>query len=627
MTPNNRMWTRRDVGRLAAGAGATAALPKGWAMAADATATRGIAHGVSAFGDLKYPAGFERFDYANPDAPVGGTYSTGIGGGTFDSLNNLILKGNPAVGVGLTFDTLMTSADDEADSLYGLVAKSIEYPETRLWAAFELREEARFSDGTPVTAEDVVFTFETLRDKGHPSYRIQLAAVTSVTAEGPLRVRYEFHPDAARRDLPMSVAGLPILSKAYYQIHDFTRTTLDPILGSGPYIIEKAEPNRNITYLRRADYWGWHLPVMQGRWNFERIRFEYFRDRSAQFEAFKAGTFTFNEEYWSKLWATGYDFPALNRGDVVREVIADNTPSGSQGYWFNLRREKFDDPGLREAISMAFDFEWSNKTLFYGLYNRTESFFQGGPMQAQGKPTPGELALLEPLADQLPPGVLDNPAYVSPVSNASGRNRASLRIAARLLDEAGWQVRDGIRHNDKGEPLVIEFLETSGSAFDRITIPFTKNLKKIGIDARHRQVDPAQYQRRVETFDFDIVVSRKVMRLTPGIELRRYFHSGSANSEGSQNYAGVASPAVDSLIDAVERAADRQQLTNAVMALDRVLRAMHIWVPQWNKGTHTLAYWDIYGRPEVETLYSLGDIDLWWIDPQKHDRLRDKVGN
>ncbi len=378
--------------------------------------------------------------------------------------------------------------------------------------------------------------------------------------------------------------------------------------------------------MRRADYWGWHLPVNRGRWNFERIRFEYFRDRSAQFEAFKAGTFTFNEEFWSKLWATGYDFPALNRGDVVREVIPDNTPSGSQGYWFNLRRKKFDDPRVREAISMAFDFEWSNKTLFYGLYNRTESFFQGGPMQAQGKPTPGELALLEPLADQLPPGVLDNPAYVSLVSDGSGRNRNALRKAARLLVEAGWQIRDGIRHNEMGEPLVIEFLETSGSAFDRITIPFTKNLKKIGIDARHRQVDPAQYQRRVETFDFDIVVSRKVMSLTPGVELRRYFHSDSAKSEGSQNYAGVANPAVDSLVDAVERATDRQQLTNAVMALDRVLRAMQIWVPQWNKGTHTVAYWNIYGRPDVDHLNSIGEFDLWWIDPDKHARLKDKVG-
>ena len=619
-------WTRRDVGRLAAGAGAIAALPPGLAPGLAWGAGTTVSHGVSAFGDLKYPAGFARFDYVNPDAPVGGVFSTGYGGGTFDSLNTHILKGNPAIGMGLTFDSLMTGADDEADSIYGLVARSIEYPPDRLWAAFELRQEARFSDGSPVTAEDLVFTFEILRDKGHPSFRLQLAAVTGVTAEGPLRVRYDFHPEAPRRDLPMTVAGLPILSKAYYQTRDFTESTLEAPLASGPYMVEKAVPNRTISYRRRDDYWGWHLPVNRGRWNYGRIRFEYFRDRSASFEAFKAGTYTFNEEFWSKLWATGYDFPALRRGDVVRETIPDNTPSGSQGYWFNLRRKKFQDPKVREAISIAFDFEWSNSRLFYKLYNRTDSFFEGGPMQAAGKPTPGELALLEPLADQLPPGVIDDPAYVPPVSDGSGRNRTSLRRAAQLLDDAGWKVRDGLRRNDKGETLTIEFLETSGSAFDRITVPYTKNLRKIGVDAQHRQVDPAQYARRIETFDFDIVVSRKVMRLTPGVELRRYFHSSSANSDGSQNYAGVASPVVDALIDAIERTTNRQQLTNAVKALDRVLRAMHIWVPQWHKGTHTLAYWDIYGRPAVEPLLSLGEIDLWWIDPEKHARLKDQVG-
>ncbi len=620
------IWTRRDVGRLAAGAGAIAVLPPGLAPGLAWGAGTTVSHGVSAFGDLKYPAGFARFDYVNPDAPVGGVFSTGYGGGTFDSLNTHILKGNPAIGMGLTFDSLMTGADDEADSIYGLVARSIEYPADRLWAAFELRQEARFSDGSPVTAEDLVFTFEILRDKGHPSFRLQLAAVTGVTAEGPLRVRYDFHPEAPRRDLPMTVAGLPILSKAYYQTRDFTESTLEAPLASGPYMVEKAVPNRTITYRRRDDYWGWHLPVNRGRWNYGRIRFEYFRDRSASFEAFKAGAYTFNEEFWSKLWATGYDFPALRRGDVVRETIPDNTPSGSQGYWFNLRRKKFQDPKVREAISISFDFEWSNSRLFYKLYNRTDSFFEGGTMQAAGKPTPGELALLEPLADQLPPGVIDDPAYAPPVSDGSGRNRKSLRRAAQLLDDAGWKVRDGLRRNDKGETLTIEFLETSGSAFDRITVPYTKNLKKIGVDAQHRQVDPAQYARRIETFDFDIVVSRKVMRLTPGVELRRYFHSGSANSDGSQNYAGVASPVVDALIDAIERTTNRQQLTNAVKALDRVLRAMHIWVPQWHKGTHTLAYWDIYGRPAVEPLLSLGEIDLWWIDPEKHARLKDQVG-
>ncbi|MFQ5565956.1 MAG: extracellular solute-binding protein [Paracoccaceae bacterium] len=620
-------WTRRDIGRLAAGAGALTALPPVLAPGPALGAGTKVAHGVSAFGDLKYPADFDHFDYADPDAPVGGTFSTGASGFTFDSLNQFILKGNAAFGLGVTRDSLMVSADDEADSLYGLVAKSIEYPEDRLWAAFELREEARWSDGSPITAEDLVFTFETLRDKGHPSYKVLLAAVTGVTAEGPLRVRYDFHPQAPRRDLPMTVAGLSIISKAWYQTHDFTQSSLEPPLASGPYMVEKVEPGRTIVYRRRDDYWGWHLPVNRGRWNFERIRFEYFREPSAFFEAFKSGTFTFNEEFWSKRWATGYDFPAIASGDIVREVIPDNRPSGSQGYWFNTRRPQFSDPRVRKAISLGFDFEWSNSRLFYQLYTRTDSFFEGGPMQAQGKPSPGELAVLEPLADLLPPSVLDDPAYVPPVSDGSGRNRRALRESSRLLDAAGWPVRDGMRRNEKGETLSVVFLEAAGSAFDRITIPYVKNLRKIGIDASRRAVDAAQYKQRVERFDFDIVVDRKGMSLTPGVELRDYFHSASANSKGSENYAGVANPAVDALIDSIERATSREQLTHVVKALDRVLRAMHIWVPQWHKGSHTLAYWDIYDRPEIKPKYARGVIDLWWIDRARHARLKNQVGD
>jgi microcin C transport system substrate-binding protein len=612
-------WTRRDLGLLAISASTIAALPTAASLGAETT----LAHGVSAFGDLKYPDGFDHFDYVNPDAPVGGTFSTGVGG-TFDSLNPFILKGNPAAGMTLTFDSLMTRADDEPDSLYGLIAASVEYPPDRLWAAFDLRPDARFSDGSPIMAEDVVFTFESLRERGHPSYRVVLTAITNVTAENPRRVRFDFHAEAPRRDLPMIVSNISILSKTYYETHDFTESTIEPPLGSGPYMVEKAEPNHNITYRRRDDYWGWHLPVNRGRWNFERIRFEYFRDRSASFEAFKAGTYTFNEEFWSKLWATGYDFPAIQRGDVVREVIPDNNPSGAQGFWFNLRRKKFQDPRVRQAIAMAFDFEWSNKTLFYDLYSRTDSFFEGGPMQAEGKPTPGELALLRPLADELPPGVLDEPAQSPVPTDGSGRNRDALRAAGKLLDEAGWKVVDGVRQKD-GERLEFEFLLTS-EGFERITIPYIRNLERIGAKGNARTIDPSQYKRRMDDYDFDITVSRKVMSLTPGVELKDYFHSSSANSPGSDNTAGVNDPAVDALIDVIERATDRALLTDAVKALDRVLRAMHIWVPQWNKGSHTLAYWDIYARPEVLPAYARGVIDMWWIDRDKHARLKDQVG-
>ena len=615
-------WTRRDVGKLAAGAAALGLLPRG------ASAQEVIrAHGVSAFGQLKYGADFEMFDYATPEAPKGGTFSFGYGGITFDSLNPFILKGNPALGLTLGFDQLMVGADDEADAMYALVAQEIAYPEDRMYAAFTLNPEARFSDGSRITAEDVVFTFDTLREKGHPSYRVMLQGVTGATAESEDRVRFDFHEDAARRDLPMAVASLPVLPRKLFETRDFAESSLEPIMGSGPYAVEEADQGRQITYRRREDYWARDLPVNRGRWHFDRIRIEYFRDRSAAFEAFKAGQFTFNEEFWSKLWATGYDFPAVNDGAVVRETIPDNRPAGAQGYWFNLRRAKFSDPRVREAIGLCFDFEWSNKTLFYGLYSRTDSFFEGGPMQAEGKPTPGELRLLEPLADKLPEGVLDEAAYVPPETDGSGRNRRNLRQAGRLLDQAGWTVQDGVRRNADGEALRIEFLSNSPS-FERITVPYTQSLQRIGIEATTRQIDAAQYKRRVDNFDFDIVVDRKSMSLTPGVELRTHFHSDSAESPGSENLAGVAHPAVDALVEAVTRAESREDLTHAVQALDRVLRALHIWVPQWHKPSHHLAYWDIYGHAPVERKpeFARGVIDLWWVDPEKYEALRGRLG-
>ncbi|MBY8974207.1 ABC transporter substrate-binding protein [Rhodobacteraceae bacterium NNCM2] len=613
--------TRRDLGKLALGAGTFAALP-GLARAENI-----VAHGVSAFGDLKYGPDFKMFDYVVADAPVGGTFSTGVGG-TFDSLNAFAFKGNAAALTALTFDTLMTSSDDEMDSAYGLLAKTIEYPEDRSWTAFELREEARFSDGTPVTAEDVAWTFNTLMEEGHPEYRVIYAPVTGVTVEGPLRVRFSFDPAAPKRDLPMLVAGLPVLSKAWWEGRDFAAGTLDQPVGSGPYIYDEVIAGKTISFRRRDDYWGWHLPVNRGRWHFGHIKLEYFRDRAASFEAFKAGTFNFNEEFWSKQWATGYtpeNFPAVARGDVVLDTIPDNRPAGTQGYWFNMRREKFQDIRVREAIAMCFDFEWSNKTLFHGLYTRTDSFFEGGPMQAEGMPTPGELKILTSLADILPPHVLDEPAYVPPVTNGSGNNRKQLKQAAKLLDEAGWSLQGKVRRNAAGEALTVEALLV-GVGFERITNPYFKNLKRIGIEGTARTVDDSQYKRRMEEYDFDITVDRKGMSLTPGVELRGYFHSSSADPKGQENLAGVKNPAVDKLIDIIERAKDREELTSAVKALDRVLRALHIWIPQWNKGSHTMAFWDIFDRPPVKPEYARGVIDLWWVDPEKAARLANRVG-
>ena len=606
---------------LAAGLAALLALP---APAQE----DGWSHGLAVFGpkELKYPQGFEHFNYVNPDAPVGGPWSTGIGGVTFDSLNTFVLKGNPVTGMALTYDTLMTSADDEPGSMYPLLAEAAKVAPDGASVTFRLNPNARFRDGSPVTAEDVKWTFETLVSEGHPSYRIGYAAVTGVEALDERTVRFDFDPDRPIRDMPTAVAGLPVLSKDWWEGRDFAESTLDAPMGSGPYEVTEVKTGHSITYGRRDDYWGWDLPVNVGRWNFGEIRFEYFRDRSAAFEAFKSGVFTFYEEFWSKLWATAYNFPAVEKGWVKTEVIPDNRPSGTQGYWFNLRRDKFQDPRVRQAIAEVFDFEWSNDTLFYNLYERTDSFFEGGPMQAEGPPTPGEAALLERLGEDLPPGVLEEEAYVPPVTDGSGRNRRAIRNAARLLEEAGWTLQNGVRRNEAGEPLTIEFLLV-GEGFERITNPYIKNLETLGIQAVARTVDPAQYKRRMDEFDFDVTVEREAMSLTPGVELRDLFHSSTADEPGSENISGVENAAVDRLIEIIERAEDRETLTDAVKALDRVLRSMHIWVPQWSKPFHHIAYWDIFGRPETKPEYDRGDIDTWWIDQEKYEKLKPHIGS
>ena len=597
------------------------------AMPATAQTDGEWVHGLAVFGpeELKYPPDFEHFDYVNPDAPVGGQWSTGIGGITFDSLNGFTLKGNPVVGMELTYDTLMTGAADEPSAMYPLLAEAAKVAPDHSSVTFRLNEEAEFRNGEPVTAEDVAWTFNALVTEGHPSYRINFASVTGVEALDERTVRFDFDPKAPLRDMPTMVAGLPVLEKAWWEGRNFSDSTLEAPMGSGPYEVSKVDAGRSIAYTRRDDYWGWDLPVNEGRWNFGEVRWEYFRDRSAAFEAFKSGVFLFYEEFWSKLWATAYNFPAIEKGWVKTDVIPDERPAGTQGYWFNLRREKFQDPRVRQAIAEVFDFEWSNKTLFYDLYERTDSFFEGGPMQAEGPPSEAERALLESLNVDLPEGALDQPAYQPPVTEGRGRNRRALRNAAKLLDEAGWTVENGVRVNEEGEPLTIEFLLV-GEGFERITNPFIDNLATLGIKATARTVDPAQYKRRMDQFDFDIAVEREAMSLTPGVELRDMFHSSTADEPGSENITGLQSEAVDRLIEVIERANTRESLTTAVKALDRVLRGMHIWIPQWSKPYHHLAYWDIFGRPDIKPKYARGVIDLWWVDPEKYEGLKPHIG-
>ncbi len=583
------------------------------------------AHGVSTFGELKYEKDFDHFDYVNPDAPKGGTFSTWAFG-NFDSLSPYILKGNAAALSTVFFDTLMTGGLDEPDAMYGLVAHTVEYPESREWVIFHMRPEAEFSDGTQVTAEDVVFSYEALRDKGQPSYRVLFRDFKSVEALDRHRVKFTFNPEGALRELLLSAAGLPIFSKEYYETRDFGESTLEPPLGSGPYMLEEVDAGNSVTYKRRDDYWAKDLNVNVGQNNFDRITIEYFADYTTAFEAFKGGAYAYREEFQSLIWATAYNFPAIKQGHVKVETLPDGRPAGTQGWWFNLRREKFSDPRVRKAISMAFNFEWSNESLFYGLYERTDSFWENSDLQAEGMPSEAELALLEPLREHLPEAVFTEPAF-TPAQSKPGdvADRRVLRRASRLLDAAGWTVGErGIRTNEAGERLSVEILNDSAS-FERIINPYVENLKRLGVDVRYVRVDSAQLQEREKKFDFDITTRRYAMSMTPGIELRGMFGSDAATAQGSSNIAGVSSPAVDSLIKAIENARSREDLNVAVSALDRVLRAMHIWVPQWYKPSHNIAWFDMFERPYEDTppMMGLGEISIWWYNPQKHQALID----
>lgn len=611
-----------DMGRswhsIACGAALVLALLLAPAVAAEKK------HGLSAFGDLAYPANFDHFAYADPEAPKGGTFSLIGWGGvtTFNSLNSFILKGDAAQGLELLFDTLMIPATDEPDAVYGLVAESAEVADDGKSVTFYLRPEAKFADGTPLTADDAVFSFETLKTKGHPLYHQTLQDVVKAEALDPHTVRYNFTGDLIR-DLPLTVATLPILSKAYYATRAFDETTLDPPLGSGPYLVDQVAQGRTIVYRRNPDYWAKDLPVNRGRWNFDKIRFEYFRDRTPAMEAFKAGTYDFREEFTSKVWANEYNFPAIRSGRVKTETLADETPSGTQGFFLNTRRDQLKDPRVRQALELAFDFEWSNRNMFYGLYNRTQSFFENSPMKAEGEPSDAERTLLTGLGVPVADEAL-GPAYLPAKSDGSGQDRALLLRAGKLLDEAGWTIKNGIRVNAKGESLKLEILMFE-QAFERIAAPYVKNLKLLGIDASIRMVDPAQYQQRLKDFDFDITTERYVMRNTPGVELRSYFGSAAAKMDGSLNLAGISDPAVDALIERVIAAKNRVDLNIAATALDRVLRAGHYWVPHWYKASNNIAYWDKFSRPATKPRFDRGILDTWWYDEAKAAKLTANV--
>tara|TARA_X000000950_G_scaffold119930_2_gene150324 strand:+ start:5860 stop:7689 length:1830 start_codon:yes stop_codon:yes gene_type:complete len=581
------------------------------------------AHGISTFGELKYGADFQHLDYVNPDAPKGGEISL-WGFGSFDSMHPYSTKGRSGQYSSIFFESLLEGSSDEPDSVYGLVAESLEYPEDRSEVIFNMRPEARFSDGSPLTAADVVFSYEVLRDKGLPSFRAVIEKqIESAEALGPHRVKFTFKDGVPTRDLPQTVGGLPIFSKAYYETSgaDFEESTLTPAIGSGPYVLESIDVGQQIIYKRNPDYWGKDLPINKGRHNFDTIRIEYFADYNSAFEGFKAGTYTFRSEASSKIWATAYDFPAIEKGWAVKDTPPDGTLASGQSFLFNLRRERFQDIRVRKAIGMMFNFEWSNKTLFYGIYARMQSYWENSYLKASGMPQAGELAFLTPLADILPQGVLDSPAVTPPISSERQLDRKKLRAASALLDEAGWPVGDdGMRRNAAGDTLKLEFLNDSQS-FDRVINPFVENLRKLGVDAVHTRVDNAQATERERNFDFDIVTGNFRTSLTSGAGLKQYFGSETADIS-IFNLAGYKSEAADRLIENVIAAEDRETLNDATRALDRVLRAEVFWVPQWFRNTHNIAYYDMYRYPDTLPPYALGVLDFWWFDQDAYARLK-----
>ena len=577
------------------------------------------AHGLSLFGDLKYGPEFVHFDYVEPNAPKGGTLHLATVG-TFSTLNPFTLKGVSAAGAGFPFESLLEGAADEPDAAYGLIAAEVALAPDRRSVRFLLRPEARWHDSTPVTAADVAFSFEILTTEGAPSFATQLAGVDRVETVGDREVAFHL-VDPDNRKLPLIVGGMPIVSEAYFRGRSFGETTFEPPLGSGPYRVGKVDAGRSIGFERVVDYWGAALPVMTGRYNFDTIFIDYYRDRTVLVEALKAGEYDFHEEFTSKVWATQYDIPAVEEGWLVKDVLPDNTPSGVQAFFINTRLPKFQDRRVREALSYVFDFEWLNKNQFFGIYDRMASYFENSDLAARGLPSQAELAILEPHRGAVPEEVFTT-EFVPPSTDGSGNNRRNLRSARALLREAGWITRDGALVNEAtGEPMTIEFLYFEPT-FERIYAVFARRLERLGVGVTLRLVDSVSYEERMKSHDFEITTLRFVFNLSPGAELNANFATATADQVGSSNAAGIKDPVVDALIAEVVGATDRATLVAAARALDRVLLWGHYMIPQWYKGAHHLVYWDKFGRPALKPRYARGVIDTWWVDREKDDDLR-----
>ena len=577
-----------------------------------------ISHAVTLDDFPKYDADFKHLEYVNPEAPKGGILRL-FAVGSFDTLNPYTIKGDPAAGLpGLFYERLMYSPEDDNLSQYGVIAESIEIADDLSFVIYHLREEAKFHDGTPITADDVIFSFNTLIEKGLPFFRAYYGDVTKTEALGSHSVKF-YVGDRPNRELPHILGEIVVFSEDYWAERDFSSTTLEPPATSGPYKIGSLEPGRFVILERMADYWGADLPINVGRHNFDLIRYDYVRDATVVVEAFKSGEYDYRIENSSKDWAKAYDFPALREGLVNKEALEHRRPTGMQAFAINTRRSKFRNPNVRNAISHAFDFEWSNTNLFFGQYTRSTSFFSNSELAATGLPSPVELKLLEPYRDQLPEEVFTT-EFTVPATDGLGNVRQNLRTAVTILREEGWVVENNqLIDPETGEPMTVEFLLDSPS-WERIVSPYIQNLKRLGITASIRTVEPAQYLNRISEFDFDIIVVSFGQSRSPGNEQRNVWGSEAANSPGSRNYCGIQNPVIDELIETLISAASRRDLVTATKALDRVLQWNYYVIPGWHINADRVLWWDKFGRPEIKPAYGVG-LFSWWVDPERSKRV------
>lgn len=569
-------------------------------------------HALAMHGTPKYAADFKHFDYVNADAPKGGEFRQ-FTIGTFDSLNPFIVKGIPAAGIGMIYMTLLESSADEAFTEYASLAQSVEMPEDRAWVIFNLYPDAKWHDGAAITADDVVWTFNTLIAEGSPFYKAYYSDVETVEALSPTRVKFKFTA-TGNRELPLILGQINILPKHYWTAEGrkFSETTLTPPPGSGPYKIGTVKPGEMIDYVRVTDWWAKDHPINKGRYNFDKIVYEYYRDANVALEAFLGGRYDFRQENTAKLWATAYESPAVKDGRIKKETITHELPQGGQGFIYNIRKPVFKDVAVRKALAYAFDFEWSNKQYAHDSYKRTHSYFSNSDMAASALPDAAELKWLEPFRDQLPPDVFTS-VYAPPKTDGSGNNRDNLRLAAKMLDDAGYMLgKDGIRvHKTTGQRLEFEFIDNN-PAFERWIMPFVQNLQKIGVKANYRSIDEAQYQNRMNNFDYDMTVMVIPQSSSPGNEQREFWGSDRADIPGSRNYIGIKDPVVDKLIANIITAQTREDLVTATRALDRVLLQGYYMIPNWHMAAWRIAYWDKFGKPDKMPEFGLPVAETWW---------------